>query len=92
MKFETLRTIFILIIILLTGIWLYKSFSGSLGKDETLSTTSGTAANQIGHAFNFKSHEEVKVFIRKEEAKPLPQDYIIPEYITTGQELDDVFK
>ncbi len=93
MKFETFRTALLIVVIILLGIWGYNSISGGRSSQETATTQQpGNYSNQTNSAFTFHSYDEVKTFMNNEVEKPLPGEFKIPEYISSGQELDDVYK
>ncbi len=92
MKFETIRTALIVFIIVLAGIWIFKSFSEKSATTEASSAIKFSAANQENQTLGFKNYEEVRAFMIEEKKKPLPDTYKIPEYITSKQKMDDVYK
>lgn len=49
------------------------------------------AAKQLGFPSGLTSHDEVRSYITELLKEPIPEDYAIPEYITSGKDQEEVY-
>ncbi len=58
---------------------------------ESWSTTPTPSSSQQSSTLILKTQEDVQAFMTQERVKPLPGDYEIPAYISSGKKVGDVF-